>query len=116
VLADGRTVTVTSTALLGRDPTARAGEAPGALVGVDDPGRSVSRTHLEVGVDTTGAWVVDRRSTNGAVVTLPDGQQILCVPERRVRLVAGASVRFGSQTLTLAAVAPARPTAQEVPR
>ena len=104
-LDDGRTVTVTSTVLLGRAPAARTGETPGALVTVADPGRSVSKTHLAVGVDADGAWVVDRSSTNGAVVTLPDGSRILCVPERRVRLVPGASVAFGDAALTLTAVA-----------
>jgi hypothetical protein len=45
--------------------------------------------------------VVDRHSTNGTVVTLPDGQRILCVPERRVRLVTGARVDFGDHGFTL---------------
>jgi pSer/pThr/pTyr-binding forkhead associated (FHA) protein len=95
-----------ATVLVGRDPAPRAGESVGALVAVDDPARSVSKTHLTVGVDGAGAWVVDRNSTNGTVVTLPDGQRILCVPERRVRLVVGASVRFGDHGFTLAATHP----------
>jgi len=103
-LHDGRTVTVTSTSLLGRHPAARPGETPGALVIVTDPQRSVSKTHLAVGMDDAGVWVVDRGSTNGTVVTLPDGQRILCVPERRVRLALGASVAFGDAAFTLTAV------------
>jgi FHA domain len=101
LLADGRRVPLTTTLLVGRDPAPRAGEAVGALVAVDDPARSVSKTHLAVGTDAVGAWVVDRHSTNGTVVTLPDGQRILCVPERRVRLVAGAAVHFGDHGFTL---------------
>jgi FHA domain len=103
-LDDGRTVTVTSTALLGRHPAPRPGENPGALVIVTDPQRSVSKTHLAVGLDDAGVWVADRGSTNGTVVTLPDGQRILCVPERRVRLALGASVAFGDAVFRLTAV------------
>ena len=90
--------------LVGRNPAPRAGETVGTLVAVEDPARSVSKTHLLVGVDGAGVWVVDRSSTNGTVVTLPDGQRILCVPERRVRLVSGARVDFGDHGFTLAPV------------
>jgi predicted component of type VI protein secretion system len=106
-------VTVISTLLLGRGPTPRAGETPGVLLSVADPHRSVSKTHLAIGVDGGGAWVVDRSSTNGTVVTLPDGARILCVPERRVRLVPGASVAFGDAALTLTAVARHHATDEE---
>jgi hypothetical protein len=112
-LSDGRTLDLTGTALIGRDPAPRVGESPGTLVAVPDPGRSVSKTHLGVGVDAGGAWVVDRQSTNGTVVTLPDGQQILCVPERRVRLPSGASVSFGDHRFTLTAVRTATSHEQE---
>ncbi|WP_298456536.1 RDD family protein [uncultured Cellulomonas sp.] len=105
VLLDGRTVTVAGHALVGRDPVERSGESPGTLVAVDDPDRSVSKTHLALGVDTSGAWVVDRRSTNGTVVTLPDGQQIFCVPEERVRLRVGATVGFGGHAFTVTELA-----------
>ncbi len=106
LLDGGRRVPLVTTVLVGRNPTPRAGEPVRGLVAVDDPARSVSKTHLAVGVDDAGAWVVDRNSTNGTVVTLPDGQRILCVPERRVRLVVGASVRFGDHGFTLAAPDP----------
>ncbi|WNB85973.1 FHA domain-containing protein [Cellulomonas sp. ATA003] len=106
-LSDGRTVTVAGSALLGRDPVPRAGETPGTLVTMDDPERAVSKTHLAVGVDASGAWVVDRRSTNGTVVTLEDGQQIICVPEERVRLSEGVAVGFGGHSFAVTALAPA---------
>ncbi|MEK8225709.1 FHA domain-containing protein [Oerskovia sp. M15] len=41
------------------------------MVRVDDPTRSVSKTHAELGFDAGGLWVQDRGSTNGTVLTRP---------------------------------------------
>ena len=95
-LWDGRSVLLEGTALIGRSPAPRAGEVPpNQLLEAVDPGHSVSKTHLAIGVDPDGVWLRDRNSTNGTVVTLPDGSQILCAPEQRVQIPAGSSVAFG---------------------
>lgn len=95
-LWDDRRVTITGVMLVGRNPAPRVGEpAPERLLTVPDAGRSVSKTHLAVGVDAAGVWVRDRHSTNGTVVTLPDGQQIICAGDQEVRIPAGSSVAFG---------------------
>lgn len=91
-LSDGRRLTVSHTALVGRNP---ATVADVQLVRVVDPGRSVSKTHLQVGVEPGGVWVADRGSTNGTVVTLPDGAQVVCRVDHQVRLREGATVVFG---------------------
>ncbi len=101
-LSDGRRLAVWGQALIGRAPVAAPGEEIAQLVAIDDPARSVSTTHLALGVDDGGAWIVDRGSTNGTVVTLPDGQQILCVPWQRVKVAAGARVRFGDASFLVA--------------
>ena len=101
-LSDGQRARFTGTALVGRNPEPRAGETAVRLIQVPDPGRSVSKTHLAIGVDRHGVWVKDRASTNGTVVTLPDGQQILCAPDQQVRLPRGASVAFGDYGLAVA--------------
>lgn len=100
-ITDGQRVTFTGTALVGRNPTPRAGEDGCRLIRVADPGRSVSKTHLLLGVDRNGLWVKDRHSTNGTVVTLADGQQILCGADQQVRLPPGASVAFGDYGLSV---------------
>lgn len=101
LMSDGRRVDFRGIALIGRDPTPRPGEDPDLLVRVADPGRSVSKTHLAVGTDRAGVWVADRDSTNGTVVTLADGQQILCGADQEVRLPEGASVSFGDYGFTV---------------
>jgi uncharacterized RDD family membrane protein YckC len=93
-LWDGRRVLLAGTALVGRSPAPRTGEVPPSLL-LEAIDRSVSKTHLAIGIDVDGLWVQDRSSTNGTVVTLPDGSQILCAPEQRVRIPAGSSVAFG---------------------
>jgi uncharacterized RDD family membrane protein YckC len=103
-LTDGQRVTFAGAALVGRDPAPRPGEDGCRLIRVADPGRSVSKTHLLLGVDRNGLWVRDRRSTNGTVVTLADGQQILCGADQQVRLPPGASVAFGDYGLSVATV------------
>lgn len=100
-LTDGQRIAVTGTALVGRDPSPRPGEEADQLIRVADPGRSVSKTHLRIGVDRGNLWVTDRDSTNGTVVTLADGQQILCGAEQQVRLPAGATVAFGDYGLNV---------------
>ncbi len=91
-LSDGRRLTVERTALVGRNPAAAS---PVQLIRVVDPTRSVSKTHLQIGVEPGGVWVADRGSTNGTVVTLPDGAQIVCQVDHQVRLRVGATVVFG---------------------
>ncbi|MDM8084136.1 RDD family protein [Cellulomonas cellasea] len=97
-LHDGRLVRVVGTALIGRNPVASDGAQ---VVRVVDPGRSVSKTHLQIGIDGGAVWVADRGSTNGTLVTLADGQQIVCGPEQHVRLPVGATVSFGNCGLRL---------------
>ncbi len=95
-LWDGRRVLLRGLALVGRAPAPRPGDPPPEhLLTVRDPSRSVSKTHLELGVDHAGVWVRDRTSVNGTVVVLSDGVRVPCPPERRVRIPAGAAIAFG---------------------
>ena len=103
LLWDNRVVVLDGTALVGRNPSPREGEQlPVQVIAVLDRGRSVSKTHFAMGVDADGVWLKDRSSTNGTIVTLTDGQQILCAPEQLVRVPVGASVAFGDYWLTVA--------------
>lgn len=95
-LWDDRIVVLTGTALVGRNPIPREGEqAPERIIRVADEGRSVSKTHVAVGVDEQGAWVCDRSSTNGTAVVLRGGQRTACASEQKVRVEPGTSVVFG---------------------
>ncbi|ROS31028.1 RDD family protein [Cellulomonas sp. PhB150] len=97
-LSDGRRVVVEGVALVGRNPAAAIDVQ---IVRVIDPGRSVSKTHLQVAVTPTGVWVADRGSTNGTVVTLPDGAQVVCPVDQPIRLRPGATVAFGDYSFVV---------------
>lgn len=95
----GPSLIVTGRALLGRDPSPGPGEVVDHLLAVDDPQRSLSKTHLEIGVDASGLWVVDRHSTNGSVVRLPDGTRVPCPPAQRTRVPEGSQLLVGRRTV-----------------
>jgi hypothetical protein len=93
----GESVSVSGTGLIGRNPVAEPGEYFDTLVAVVDPGRSVSKTHLEFGQDGTSFWVSDRYSGNGTVVREPDREPRRCEAGKRYRVARGARVEIGEQ-------------------
>lgn len=93
----GESVSVSGTGLIGRNPMAEPGEYFDTLVAVIDPGRSVSKTHLEFGQDDTSFWVSDRYSGNGTVVREPDREPRRCEAGKRYRVARGARVEIGEQ-------------------
>jgi hypothetical protein len=97
-LPDGTIAGLDAPLLVGRNPDPQPGVR---TVPVADPSRSVSKNHLMLGVDDQGPWIVDRGSTNGTLVTLADGQRIVCLPDRRVRLSDGSLVTFGDLSLSV---------------
>lgn len=93
----GESVTVSGSGLIGRNPVAQPGEYLDQFVVVGDPGKSVSKSHLEFGQDDGWFWVIDRWSTNGTVVRAPDAEPRRCEPGRRVRVPRGSRVEIGEQ-------------------
>jgi hypothetical protein len=87
--------------LVGRQPTARDGESAARLIPVKDPSRSVSKTHLAMGEDDRGVWVVDRNSTNGTTVVRTGGRARECPPGERVYLPPGVRVVFGERSFAV---------------
>lgn len=97
----GASLIVTGRGLIGRDPSPGPGEAVDHLLAVGDPQRSLSKTHLEVGVDATGLWVVDRHSTNGSALQLPDGRRVPCLPGQRTPVPEGSLLLIGQRTVRI---------------
>ena len=101
---NGQAFTVHGGGLIGRRPQAPPGEAYDHVVEIEDPGRSLSRTHARFGVDSQGFWVEDRGSANGTAVQT-DAGWVTCVPGRRTRVAPGAAIRLGDRTLVVDALA-----------
>jgi len=99
ILPGGRSIPVTRTILVGRNPsrTAGAGDAADAeLIALDDPTSTVSKTHAALTADGDVLSVTDLHSTNGVVVggarvepgrpvPVADGMEIL-LGDLRVRV------------------------------
>lgn len=103
-LESGELVELTGRGILGRAPTSEPGEFVDSLVRIDDPGRSVSKSHLEFGVDGNGVWMLDRFSANGSVHVPVEGAERALPPGMRVAIGVGDRLRFGDTWLELVAL------------
>jgi hypothetical protein len=93
----GESVTVFGSGLLGRNPTPQPTEYFDQLVSITDPGKSVSKTHLEFGQEAGAFWVSDRFSGNGSAVREPESSARRLVAGKRYRVVRGTRVDIGEQ-------------------
>ena len=93
----GESVTIFGTGMVGRHPIAEPGEYFDTFVTIVDPGKSVSKTHLEFGQENGNFWVSDRFSGNGTVVREPDARSKRCEPGNRYRITRGTRVEIGEQ-------------------
>jgi uncharacterized RDD family membrane protein YckC len=101
VLDDGREITIDTLVLLGRNPQPRPGEEFAVLIKVVDATRTVSKSHLELGLNSSGVYVVDRGSTNGSTVTSGSGISRRCAPGDPVQVEPGSVVSFGDHWLEI---------------
>lgn len=97
-LESGARHVIDGPALVGRNPQAGAGSAA-ILVRVEDPTRSVSKNHAELGVDSAGLWLTDRGSTNGTVVSAPGRSPQVAEPGARVRVPVGSTIHVGDRRI-----------------
>lgn len=100
-LDDGREVELTRVVLIGRSPTARLDETDVELVQALGDSRMVSKTHLAIGVDARGAYLIDRGSTNGTAIVNAQGELDPCASGVQVRVREGNVVSFGNRWLTV---------------
>jgi hypothetical protein len=100
-LGSGESVEITRSGLLGRMPTPAEGEDFEHLIVVSDPGRSVSKTHLEFGVDGNELWIADRNSGNGTIVREPGVVPRRAQPGTKYPVMRGTRVDFGDLHLTI---------------
>jgi hypothetical protein len=95
--SSGGSERITGTALLGRRPAPQPGEHFDREIEIADISRSVSKTHLEFGIEDGELWVRDRFSANGTVLRPAGGMPRLCEPGRRYRVSRGTRIEIGEQ-------------------
>jgi len=101
LLDDGRRIALDGLVLLGRNPQPKAGEEDAQLIKIADETRTVSKSHLAVGVDAGGVYVVDRGSTNGSTVSTTNGMSARCKAGEMVRVGEGAIISIGDHWLEI---------------
>jgi predicted component of type VI protein secretion system len=101
VLDTGQEVVVTGRGLLGRKPSPTDDRAFAHVIALEDPERSISKTHLEFGIEDGQLWVTDLRSTNGTRVFTAEGEVTNLVPGERCTVAAQQTVQFGDRYFTV---------------
>jgi FHA domain len=81
-LADGDIHPIAGSVVLGREPDIAAAPGASGTLRIDDPARSVSKSHAVIETDGDRLWVRDLSSTNGVVVVLDDGSELVVGPAR----------------------------------
>ena len=89
------------TIVLGRNPLAPASHPTASPVPVDDPQRSVSKTHVALTATREGVLVEDLHSTGGTVVVRADGEETPVLPGVPVHARAGDTVRYGQRSVVI---------------
>jgi len=85
--------------VIGREPSnATAGER---LVALPDPTRSLSRTHMRVGVTDTGPWVEDAFSTNGVTIRTTENIVTRLESSKRTPVPFGTTLILGERTMKI---------------
>lgn len=102
VFDTGEQVRLDHPVIVGRAPALAPGEA-GSLLAINDPDYSISKTHLAIGADSDGPWVMDRHSLNGTAIVRSEGE-IACPPGERVLVSLGDTVYFGNRRFALRAM------------
>ncbi|OYN88550.1 RDD family protein [Parenemella sanctibonifatiensis] len=99
VLINGQSTPVNGLVLVGRNPKPPAGDEGAELIKVDS--KKVSKTHLAVGVDQRGLWIMDRGSTNGTAIRTTSGALEPCAAGELVRVRAGQTIAVGDVQLEI---------------
>ncbi|WP_203668083.1 RDD family protein [Cellulomonas pakistanensis] len=107
-LDTGQVMSVTGPGLIGRAPRPVAGERCDHVIVVEDPERSVSRTHARFGIDNGTFWVSDAGSGNGTTLRLPGGRVVPVPADQRVLVPSGSTIQVGDRGVRIDAPGAAR--------
>jgi hypothetical protein len=96
----GEVLTVTGVALVGRAPAAKDGEEFDDIFAIDDPARTVSKTHFAAGWHEGEFTITDRHSGNGTVIH-HHGHAITLQPGAAHTVADGDRVDIGDQSFNV---------------
>ncbi|WGD37984.1 FHA domain-containing protein [Lysinibacter sp. HNR] len=96
-LSTGQEFVVNGPSLLGRNPKPQPGQIVEHTCVVLDPARSVSKTHLELGVEGDRLWIRDLHSGNGTRVREGGAKETEIKPDTRVFVGLRTRVEIGNE-------------------
>lgn len=97
VFSTGETVVVSGPGLIGRNPVSVDDVGAREIVRIVDPQLSVSKTHLEFGIENGLFWVSDRHSGNGTSISVSGEESVDALPGERYGVARGTRIRIGEQ-------------------
>ncbi|SMQ68054.1 zinc-ribbon domain-containing protein [Agreia sp. VKM Ac-1783] len=97
IFSTGENAVVAGPGLIGRNPVVREDEGRLEIVRVVDPQLSVSKTHLEFGIENGMFWVSDRHSGNGTSISVSGEESVEALPGERYGVARGTRIRIGEQ-------------------
>lgn len=100
-LESGESVSVDGALYLGRNPTAGTDYPTASTLVINDPRKSVSKTHAVLLVNGQSASLTDLHSTNGCAVIGADGSELVLTPRVPLPVVSGATIKLGDYVLRL---------------
>ncbi len=101
LMDNGSSIEIAGSAIVGRAPTVRAPFEHATVHGVEDPTRTMSKTHAAFVVDAGGVWVHDLGAANGVIVAAP-GIEPIKLGDEPMLIPAGATVHLGEQAVQVA--------------
>lgn len=97
VLPDGRRVELDGDLVLGRAPIAPESSPSARSISLSVA--TISKTHVLIGHDAGGVWLVDLNSSNGTEVIDAVGMSESAVPGHRLVVPSGSHIRVGTDTV-----------------
>jgi hypothetical protein len=95
ITAGGARVEVTDVVLIGRAPSAQAGDGNPILLPIPSPNSDISRTHLRVAVKDWDIIATDLHSTNGTMLVRPGQAPVRMMPGTPVTVDPGTILDLG---------------------
>ncbi len=101
VSTTGQRFEITGRSLLGRNPKPAPGVGYESVLVVVDPGKTISKSHVELVIVADELLVVDLGSGNGTVVETPGEAAVRCVPGMPQPVRRGSRIVLGRQVVTV---------------
>ncbi len=101
VSTTGQRFEITGRSLLGRNPTPPSGAVYESVLVVVDPGKTISKSHVELVVVADELLVLDLGSGNGTVVETPGQAPVRGVPGMPQPVRRGSRLLLGRQAITV---------------